>query len=393
MPLDHRCRLDQHHRLQTKRPQSVKPDPEQTVDREQPEPTRPLAAKIVQLMTEGEVLQLHNRPTTESAYQPRNDRSLELIHAGETRAANAKTLDFSPLSEFSVATADLWIPFCGNGSTINGLVAAFSSSGLDEFAAGNSQVKPKAVLIGSGFNCPIALTFDHSGNLWIANAGSRDDNFQSIIEYTAASLFQKNQAPSVTLTSSSFDGLRSLTFDAAGDLWVSVTSDSTDGVYEFTPQQLSSGGAQSDALVVQSPPFIYPDDIVFDAANNIWISYSSRTLPGVVGLGAPGAVQMFKATDLTGSGTIEQPAAVTLGGLSRCSVLTFCGGLSLAFDQSGNLWVAQSYTISEFTPAQLASGNTPLAQIILATNYANVTRLGSWNFLGPVSVIFGPATK
>jgi hypothetical protein len=58
----------------------------------------------VQLMTEREVLQLHNRPTTESAYKPRNDRSLELIHAGETRAANAKTLDFSPLSKFSVAT-------------------------------------------------------------------------------------------------------------------------------------------------------------------------------------------------------------------------------------------------------------------------------------------------
>jgi len=43
----------------------------------------------------------------EAAYKPRNDRSLELIHAGETRAANAKTLDFSPLSEFSVATGKL----------------------------------------------------------------------------------------------------------------------------------------------------------------------------------------------------------------------------------------------------------------------------------------------
>src|ERR1035437_589941 len=56
-------------------------------------------------MTEGEVLQLHNRPATESACKPRNDRSLELIHAGETTAAHAKTLDFSLLSEFSVATS------------------------------------------------------------------------------------------------------------------------------------------------------------------------------------------------------------------------------------------------------------------------------------------------
>ena len=63
----------------------------------------------MQLMTEGEVLQLHNRPVTESAYKPRNDRSLELLHAGETTADDAKTLDFSLLSEFSVATAGLGI--------------------------------------------------------------------------------------------------------------------------------------------------------------------------------------------------------------------------------------------------------------------------------------------
>jgi hypothetical protein len=56
VPLDYRCWLDQHHRLQTTRPQSVEQDPEQAVDREQPGSTRPLPAKNVQLVTEGEVL-------------------------------------------------------------------------------------------------------------------------------------------------------------------------------------------------------------------------------------------------------------------------------------------------------------------------------------------------
>ena len=104
MPLDDGGWLDQHHRVQTARPQSIEPDPEQAVDRKQPEPTRPLAAKNVQLMTEGEVLQFHHRPATESAGKPRDDRSLELKHAGDTTAAHPKTLDFSLLSEFSVAT-------------------------------------------------------------------------------------------------------------------------------------------------------------------------------------------------------------------------------------------------------------------------------------------------
>ena len=56
MPLDDGGWLDQHHRLQATRPQSIKPDPEQAVDREQPGPTRPLATKNAQLMAEGEVL-------------------------------------------------------------------------------------------------------------------------------------------------------------------------------------------------------------------------------------------------------------------------------------------------------------------------------------------------
>jgi hypothetical protein len=56
VPLNHRCWLDQHHRLQTAWPQSVEQDPEQAVDREQPEPTRPLAVKNMQLVTEREVL-------------------------------------------------------------------------------------------------------------------------------------------------------------------------------------------------------------------------------------------------------------------------------------------------------------------------------------------------
>jgi hypothetical protein len=47
--------LDQHHRVQTA-PQTAEPDPEHAVDSEQPGPTRPLAAKNVQLVTEGEVL-------------------------------------------------------------------------------------------------------------------------------------------------------------------------------------------------------------------------------------------------------------------------------------------------------------------------------------------------
>jgi putative transposase len=61
--------------------------------------------KNVQLMTEGKVLQLQSGPTAESAGKHRDDRTHELEHAGDTTAANSRTLDFSQLSEFLVATS------------------------------------------------------------------------------------------------------------------------------------------------------------------------------------------------------------------------------------------------------------------------------------------------
>jgi hypothetical protein len=47
--------LDQHHHLQTAWPQSVKQDPEQAVDREQSEPTRPPPEKNVELVPQSQV--------------------------------------------------------------------------------------------------------------------------------------------------------------------------------------------------------------------------------------------------------------------------------------------------------------------------------------------------
>ena len=104
VPLDDGGWLDQHHCVQAARPQSVKPDPEQPVDRKQPGPTRSLAAMNMQLVTEGEVLQFQNGPTAETASNSRDDGTRMSKHAQNTMAAEPETLDFSAFSEFSVAT-------------------------------------------------------------------------------------------------------------------------------------------------------------------------------------------------------------------------------------------------------------------------------------------------
>jgi putative transposase len=65
-----------------------------------------LTTKNVQLVTEGEVFQFQNRPTAESAGKNRDDGTHELKHAENTTAAHPKTLDFSAVSEFLVATGN-----------------------------------------------------------------------------------------------------------------------------------------------------------------------------------------------------------------------------------------------------------------------------------------------
>jgi hypothetical protein len=94
VPLDHGRWLYQHHHLQRAWPQSLKPDPQQVVDREKPGPTWPLATQNLQLVRQREVLQFHNRPTTESAYEAREDRSHDRKHAGDITAVHPKSLQF-----------------------------------------------------------------------------------------------------------------------------------------------------------------------------------------------------------------------------------------------------------------------------------------------------------
>jgi hypothetical protein len=53
VPLDHSCRLDQHHRLQATRPSSVEPSPTLSDRLREPTSTGPLPAENNQLISEG----------------------------------------------------------------------------------------------------------------------------------------------------------------------------------------------------------------------------------------------------------------------------------------------------------------------------------------------------
>src|ERR1035437_1847844 len=71
--------------------------------REQPGLTRPLAAKNVQLVTEGEVLQFQNRPAAESAGKNRDDGTHELKHTGANSPTMRSTVNSALPAAFACA--------------------------------------------------------------------------------------------------------------------------------------------------------------------------------------------------------------------------------------------------------------------------------------------------
>jgi len=79
MPVDYGCRLDQHHGVESLRPGSVQPNPEQPVGREELRPARALPAQDGHLVSQGDDLEFQRGP----AAQPQREQGSEGRQNGE----------------------------------------------------------------------------------------------------------------------------------------------------------------------------------------------------------------------------------------------------------------------------------------------------------------------
>jgi len=284
---------------------------------------------------------------------------------------------------------NLWIPFCPEN--VQGTVVALSPSALKSIAANRFKgVRVAAELSDSIPACPVAVAFDQSGNLWIAQS-SNDGPTPALVEYAASDLFSAGAQPSRILTSAPLQRLAGIAFDSNGNLWA---ADPTTNVYEFTPEQVSSGGTQTPNLTLQST-FFGSEDVAFDSAGNLWVPYYSGPGAAQVGASPNGAVIKYLSTDLGGTGAKSPSPAVTLTGPIPCSPLDLCHAFSEAFDSSGNLWVSTAKFIFEYSPQQQLTGGSPLAAVILATNIYDVRypEVRPLNFEGDTFLVFAPEIK
>ena len=67
-----------------------------------------------------------------------------------------------------------------------------------------------------------------------------------------------------------------MAFDSHGNLWVAncdfATGHPTDAILEFTPAQLTAGGAQTPAVTISSNGVMQcPWSVAFDASGNVWV--------------------------------------------------------------------------------------------------------------------------
>jgi sugar lactone lactonase YvrE len=242
-----------------------------------------------------------------------------------------------------IGSGHLWVPSFGG----SGLATSYPGGSL----AASGSPSPDVTIAG-GTNQAEAVAFDGSGNLWV------DDWSGHVYRYDAADLGSTGTpAPSVTISADSTPSLAypiGLAFDASGNLWVSNYGSGT--LVRYTPSQLAASGSPTPSVTISAdstPSLASPTGIAFDASGDLWVAnFTTKTL-----------VQ-YTPSQLAASGS--PTPAVTI---SADSTPSLANPVGLAFDATGNLWVANyttsSPTVVRFDAAQLAStGNpTPAATI------------------------------
>jgi hypothetical protein len=205
---------------------------------------------------------------------------------------------------------------CNNGDSI----LYYSFLTLVAAGPGVSVPVPDAAIVDDGssnaVDCPIGMTFDTNGNLWVANGLSNGPNGDGdIVEFAAAALGNLKGATPITpakilLNDGVVGGLNStsgLKFDSEGNLWAPQTIANGNTVWqnlfcpgtgacadpqkpfssfiaEFSAAQLagatSAPTAVEPAMILVSPVFgpqesdkfiVSLFDIGIDSTNNLWV--------------------------------------------------------------------------------------------------------------------------
>lgn len=257
----------------------------------------------------------------------------------------ATALSTSRLSLFNLnsiafdATGTMWI-----ASREDSALAAFTNGTEAGLVSPTIIITPTSRSLAG----PGAMAFDSDRSLWVANFSSG-----TIVRFDRTQITASG-SPVPTVTIRGVAHPSGLAFDATGALWVTDALDNT--VSRYLRGQLLTSGDKPPATVLSSADssLVNPSGIAFDSFNNMWIANTGRNSvvafrpPQRASTGSP-APFLRLAPELM---PLESPA-------------------SLAFDQTGNLWIMGiSGLLSKFTALEIAASGPaePSLQIRLSNH-------------------------
>jgi len=251
-----------------------------------------------------------------------------------------------------------------------------SSAGFDVIGVSGSS--------GVLLNNPLAVVFDGSGNLFIADTSNhrvrRVDAATGILTTVAgngSTTFGGDDGPA---TSASLQSPEGLAFDAAGNLFIADTShhrvrrvDHVSGVITTVAGNASfSCGQVRDGSAATQAGLCNPVGLAFDAAGGLLIGDQSfqrvrRVVPGTDGLIAAGADAANETI-----GTVAGTGSCTYNGDARTATsATLCSPVGVTLDATGALLIADQSNdrVRRVTPGPngVVEGGADAANEMIAT--------------------------
>jgi ligand-binding sensor domain-containing protein len=126
-----------------------------------------------------------------------------------------------------------------------------------------------------------------------------------------------------------------ITFDAAGNLWMTSASDvpANNSVVAFTPAQQAAGGVQVPALRLRSTAFALVEGLRFDASGSLWVASNDGLNIARFAAAAVAVPANAETRDVVPVASLESDADGTAAGRT----VRKAGGI--VFDRDGNLFV------------------------------------------------------
>jgi sugar lactone lactonase YvrE len=273
--------------------------------------------------------------------------SLVIGHPDFTSSGSATTSTglTAPSAVAFDPSGNLWVADWGNNRILE-FKAPFTTGEAASLVIGQTDfTRSGGRTTSAGLAYPSAVAFDSSGNLWVADSGNN-----RILEFEAP--FTAGEAASLLMgqpdltsnasatTSTGLNNPTGLAFDSSGNLWVADSGNNR--MLEFKAPFTTGEAASlvigqtdftSSGSATTSTGLFYPSAVVFDSSGNLWVADSGNN-----------RILEFEAPFTTG-----EAASLLIGqpDLTSSSSATTSTGLNnptgLAFDSSGNFWVADQY--------------------------------------------------